>query len=97
MAAREGVDTNLPAGLEFRKSQPSRLPAEDHSFDVLFAWSAFEHVADPVSLAFASLMGSLVFAPLRSRLLLVRHEGLDNASFDSDPTPPPSGMKEGQP
>ena len=40
----------LPANLEFRVSQPARLPAEDKSFDIVVSWSAFEHVADPMLL-----------------------------------------------
>jgi ubiquinone/menaquinone biosynthesis C-methylase UbiE len=48
-AREEGVDATLPPGLEFRVSEPQAIPAEDASFDVVVTWSAFEHVAEPVS------------------------------------------------
>jgi SAM-dependent methyltransferase len=48
--AREaGVDATLPPALEFRVSAPRAIPADDASFDVVVTWSAFEHVAEPVS------------------------------------------------
>lgn len=50
-ARSEGVADELPAGLEFRTCEPTRLPAEDASFDVVFTWSAFEHVGDPLAVA----------------------------------------------
>lgn len=50
-ARREGVAEELPAGLEFRTCEPRRLPADDASFDVVFTWSAFEHVEDPLAVA----------------------------------------------
>jgi SAM-dependent methyltransferase len=50
MAASEGVEQRIPDCLEFRESEPTRLPAEDNSFDLLFTWSAFEHVADSTAL-----------------------------------------------
>jgi SAM-dependent methyltransferase len=46
-AGAEGVAEELPAALEFRTCDPDRLPAADDSFDVVFTWSAFEHVAEP--------------------------------------------------
>ena len=50
-ARREGVAEDLPEGLEFRTSEPLRLPADDATFDVVFTWSAFEHVSDPLAVA----------------------------------------------
>lgn len=49
-ARRETVAQALPAGLEFRLSEATRLPAEDNCFDVIFSWSTFEHVAEPTDL-----------------------------------------------
>ncbi|HVF14518.1 MAG TPA: class I SAM-dependent methyltransferase, partial [Acidimicrobiales bacterium] len=46
-ARAEGVAEELPATLEFRTCEPDHLPADDDSFDVVFTWSAFEHVAEP--------------------------------------------------
>lgn len=40
---------SLPENLEFTPCEPDHLPAEDASFDVVVTWSAFEHIADPVS------------------------------------------------
>jgi SAM-dependent methyltransferase len=45
----QGLD-ELPEGLDFRESEPTRLPAEDGSFDVVFSWSTFEHVLEPIDL-----------------------------------------------
>jgi SAM-dependent methyltransferase len=50
-ARDEGVADGLPDGLEFMESQPVTIPAPDASFDAVITWSAFEHIADPVSLA----------------------------------------------
>jgi SAM-dependent methyltransferase len=50
LARREGVATELPAGLEFRESEQTHLPAEDSAFDIVFSWSTFEHVAEPIDL-----------------------------------------------
>lgn len=50
-ARSEGVADELPPGLEFRTCEPRHLPAEDASFDVVFTWSAFEHVEEPVAVA----------------------------------------------
>lgn len=47
-AVGEGVCQALPPELEFVVSEPTRLPAEDGSFDVVLSWSAFEHIADPL-------------------------------------------------
>ena len=44
------VATELPSALEFRRSEPTQLPADDDSFDVAFSWSTFEHVAEPIAL-----------------------------------------------
>jgi SAM-dependent methyltransferase len=51
MARSNGVAEELPAGLEFRTCDPLHLPADDDSFDVVFTWSAFEHVSDPAAVA----------------------------------------------
>jgi SAM-dependent methyltransferase len=48
-AGAQGVDTTPPATLEFQVSEPRAIPAEDASFDVVVTWSAFEHIAEPVS------------------------------------------------
>ncbi len=49
-ARAEGAAEELPSSLEFRTCEPTSLPAEDASFDVVFTWSAFEHVEDPAAL-----------------------------------------------
>jgi SAM-dependent methyltransferase len=49
-AQREGVAKKLPPELEFRLSEPTRLPYDDDSFDVVYSWSTFEHVAEPIPL-----------------------------------------------
>jgi len=43
-----GVSGPLPECLEFRTCEEERLPAEDDSFDFMFSWSAFEHIAKPI-------------------------------------------------
>lgn len=48
-AQEEGVARTLPAGLEFHVSEQRRIPADDGAFDVVVTWSAFEHVAEPIS------------------------------------------------
>ena len=50
IARREGVADELPEILEFRHSEPRSLPADADSFDVVFSWSTFEHVAEPTAL-----------------------------------------------
>jgi len=50
-ARSEGVAEELPAGLEFRTSEATHLPADDDSFDIVFTWSAFEHIAEPQAVA----------------------------------------------
>lgn len=48
--AKEHADLDaLPENLFFATSEERRIPAEDHSFDVVVSWSAFEHIADPVA------------------------------------------------
>jgi SAM-dependent methyltransferase len=48
--AKEHADLDgLPDNLFFATSEERRIPAEDHSFDVVVSWSAFEHIADPVA------------------------------------------------
>src|SRR5450755_421996 len=44
----EGVGDTLPAELEFRQSSWRTTPAPDASFDLVYSWSAFEHIADPI-------------------------------------------------
>jgi SAM-dependent methyltransferase len=48
-AREEGVADELPPTLEFRISDSRAIPADDAAFDVVVTWSAFEHVAEPVS------------------------------------------------
>jgi SAM-dependent methyltransferase len=50
-AARAGVSPELPPCLDFARSEPLSIPADDESFDVLITWSAFEHIADPTAVA----------------------------------------------
>jgi ubiquinone/menaquinone biosynthesis C-methylase UbiE len=47
-ARRERVAEPLPSALEFRQSTQTELPAADGSFDFVYSWSAFEHIAEPV-------------------------------------------------
>jgi SAM-dependent methyltransferase len=49
LAREEGVAEQLPSCLGFVACQQDRIPAEDHTFDIIFSWSAFDHVADPVA------------------------------------------------
>ena len=49
LAATHRDITRLPDGLTFKKCGPSTLPAEDDTFDLVFSWSAFEHILDPVA------------------------------------------------
>lgn len=46
-ARASDVAGDLPPVLEFRTCEPDRLPADDDTFDLVFSWSAFEHIADP--------------------------------------------------
>lgn len=49
-ARAEGVVTDaLPGELEFVTSTATGTPASDDSFDFVYSWSAFEHIAEPVS------------------------------------------------
>lgn len=50
MASMHAGIEELPASLEFRRSKATAIPADNGEFDVVFSWSAFEHVEDPVSL-----------------------------------------------
>jgi ubiquinone/menaquinone biosynthesis C-methylase UbiE len=34
-------------GLSFQRSEITRLPAEDGAFNLVFSWSAFEHISRP--------------------------------------------------
>lgn len=47
-AAAEGVSVQLPPELDFRASEATRIPSEDAQFDVVYSWSAFEHIFDPI-------------------------------------------------
>ena len=47
-ARDQEVADELPRELEFRTSEPTRLPADDASFDIAVTWSAFEHVREPI-------------------------------------------------
>jgi SAM-dependent methyltransferase len=49
-AQAAGVATELPACLSFETSGPEYIPAPDDTFDVVYTWSAFEHVSNPVAL-----------------------------------------------
>jgi SAM-dependent methyltransferase len=49
-ARQQRVATSLPHSLEFRHSEPERLPAADASFDFAYSWSAFEHIAAPLEM-----------------------------------------------
>lgn len=39
----------LPKNLTFGTCTPTTIPLPDESFDVVFSWSVFEHVTDPVA------------------------------------------------
>lgn len=45
----EGAGQALPDGVEFQAATPAHTPAPDDSFDFVYSWSAFEHIADPLS------------------------------------------------
>lgn len=49
VAGEAGVATEIPPNLEFVVSEPQRLPAETESYDAVVTWSAFEHIAEPIS------------------------------------------------
>ncbi|MFL6128218.1 MAG: class I SAM-dependent methyltransferase [Mycobacteriales bacterium] len=49
LAKEHGGIDQLPDNLFFATSHERSIPAEDHSFDVVVSWSAFEHIADPVA------------------------------------------------
>jgi SAM-dependent methyltransferase len=51
LAVEAGIAGDLPSSLEFRTSGPTRLPRDDSSLDVVFTWSAFEHMQDPIGVA----------------------------------------------
>jgi SAM-dependent methyltransferase len=50
-ARRFGVADALPEGLRFAGATDRRLPAEDGSYDIVYSWSVFEHVEEPVHVA----------------------------------------------
>jgi ubiquinone/menaquinone biosynthesis C-methylase UbiE len=43
-ARAQRVATTIPENLRFEECTPEYLPAPDDSFDVVYTWSAFEHV-----------------------------------------------------
>jgi SAM-dependent methyltransferase len=49
-AAAAGIEDGLPDGhaFTFVKSEPDHLPSLDERFDVVYTWSVFEHVSQPV-------------------------------------------------
>jgi len=47
-ARQAAVADELPAGLSFVASGPTSIPAPEGSFDFVYSWSAFEHIADPL-------------------------------------------------
>lgn len=49
-ASEEGVCNQLPDNLHFEQSEPKQIPADTHTYDVVVTWSAFEHIAEPVSI-----------------------------------------------
>jgi SAM-dependent methyltransferase len=49
-ARAAGVADALPPGLRFERSEPVSIPAPAEHFDVVYTWSVFEHVDDPVGL-----------------------------------------------
>jgi SAM-dependent methyltransferase len=50
LATQHGVPA-VPAALEFRTCGERTLPAKDGEFDLVFSWSAFEHMLDPTAVA----------------------------------------------
>ena len=49
VAGEAGVATEIPPNVEFVVSEPQRVPAETNSYDAVVTWSAFEHIAEPIS------------------------------------------------
>jgi 2-polyprenyl-3-methyl-5-hydroxy-6-metoxy-1,4-benzoquinol methylase len=49
LARAEGALSELPATLEFRQSAPTTTPARDGEYEIVYSWSAFEHIADPIA------------------------------------------------
>jgi SAM-dependent methyltransferase len=47
-----GVDEELPDSetLAFVQSEPDRVPAPNDTFDIVYSWSVFEHVDNPVQM-----------------------------------------------
>jgi ubiquinone/menaquinone biosynthesis C-methylase UbiE len=48
-ARAQRVVQTLPHGLRFEMSENTRIPAADSWFDVVYTWSAFEHIAKPAA------------------------------------------------
>ena len=46
-ARAQGAAKALPENLQFVQCSATELPATDESFDVVYTWSAFEHVGEP--------------------------------------------------
>ena len=48
-ARAQEVVSALPKNLRFQQCEPTHLPAADASFDLVYTWSAFEHIEDPTA------------------------------------------------
>lgn len=48
-ARAQDVVSALPKNLRFQQCEPTHLPAADASFDLVYTWSAFEHIEDPTA------------------------------------------------
>jgi SAM-dependent methyltransferase len=50
--AAAGIQEQLPGEdvLAFMQSEPDHVPAPNDTFDVVFSWSAFEHISNPVAM-----------------------------------------------
>jgi SAM-dependent methyltransferase len=88
---------SLPAGLEFRQSEPGRpLPFADGECDAVYSWSVFEHVAQvPGLMAEAARVlrddgwlflqiEPLYFSPFGSHLMRLVDEPWAHLSLDQD-------------
>ena len=49
LAQAQRVVRTLPQRLQFERSEKARIPAADSSFDIVYTWSAFEHIAEPAA------------------------------------------------
>lgn len=48
-ARAERVARALPGSLEFRQAASTSMPGADGEFEFAYSWSAFEHIADPLT------------------------------------------------